>query len=67
MIPRFALIIIFLTCTVFTYVESAYMRDHVAMLEGKANGVVFWMWFYRALAVVFFFIAAFFSGSLFRR
>jgi hypothetical protein len=43
------------------------MHDHVRMLEGRANSVTFWMWFYRALAVIFFFSAAFFSGSLFRR
>jgi hypothetical protein len=67
MIPRLALILIFLTGTVFAYIESAYMRDHSAMLEGKANGVIFWMWFYRGIAVAFFFIAAFFSGSFFRR
>ncbi len=67
LIPRLALILVFLAGAAFTYIESTYMRDHAASLGQKGDSVTFWMWFYRILAMVFFFAASFFAGSIFRR
>ncbi len=67
MVPRLALILIFLCGSIFAYIESVYMRDHAAFLGDKSSSVVFWMWVYRAIAVASFFAASFFSGAFFRR
>lgn len=66
-IPRIALILIFVTGMIFTYVESVYMRDHAAELGPNGADVTTWMWGYRALAVAFLFASAFIIGSFFRR
>ncbi|MBS1904835.1 MAG: hypothetical protein JSS75_14105 [Bacteroidetes bacterium] len=67
LIPRIALILVFVAGMIFTYIESTYMRDHAASLGPKGSDVSFWMWAYRLFAVAFLFAAAFVLGSFFRR
>ena len=67
MIPRLALILIFLCGSIFAYIESVYMRDHAAFLGDKGSSVTFWMWAYRIIAAACFFAASFFGGAFFRR
>ncbi|HYM21334.1 MAG TPA: hypothetical protein VEW28_10090 [Candidatus Kapabacteria bacterium] len=66
-VPRVALILIFLAGAVFAFIESAYMRDHAAALGPRGGGVSIWMWVYRAVGIASFFAASFVAGSFFRR
>jgi hypothetical protein len=66
-VPRAALILIFLTGAAFAYVESVYMRDHAAALGSQGGTAVFWMWVYRAVGLACFFAGAFVAGSFFRK
>lgn len=65
-IPRIALILIFVTGVFFCYTESTYMRDHAASLGPNGTDVATWMWAYRVLALAFLFATAFMIGSFFR-
>ena len=67
LLPRIAIILVFLTGAVFAFIESAYLRDHAASLGEKGMGIATWMWVYRILAFAMIMGASFIVGGFFRR
>jgi hypothetical protein len=66
-VPRVALILIFLAGAAFAYAESIYMRDHAESLGAGGGAASTWMWIYRVVGFACFFAAAFVAGSFFRK
>jgi len=66
-LPRIAIILIFVTGAVFAYIESIYLRDHAASLGDKAGSVMTWFWLYRIIAMALIFAASFIAGGFWRR
>ena len=67
LIPRIALILIFLAGAGFAYTESIYMHDHAVRLGQQGGPPLTWMWIYRVIGFACFFAAAFIAGSFFRK
>jgi len=67
LVPRIAIIVIFVSGAAFAYIESVYLRDHAASLGDKAGSVTTWMWVYRVIAMALVFAAAFIAGGFWRR
>jgi hypothetical protein len=67
LLPRLAIIVLFISGAAFAYIESVYLRDHAASLGEKGTSVITWMWFYRALAMALILAAAFITGGFWRK
>ena len=67
LLPRIAIIVIFVGAAVFAYIESVYLRDQAASLGDKAGSVTTWMWVYRIIAMALIFAATFIAGGFWRR
>jgi hypothetical protein len=67
LLPRLALIIIFVAGAIFAYIESVYLRDHGESLGEKGGSILTWMLIYRIVAMAMIFAASFITGGFWRR
>ena len=67
LLPRLAIILIFVTGAIFAYIESVYLRDHAASLGEKGTSVTTWMWIYRVVAIALLLASSFIMGGFWRR
>jgi len=67
LLPRIAIIVIFVAGAAFAYIESIYLRDHAATLGDKGTSVNTWMWVYRVIAMALLLASSYIAGGFLRR
>jgi hypothetical protein len=67
LIPRLFLALFFLALSVLAFIESRYLASTAFALSEKSGSVAFWMWMFRAGAVLFVLFAAILLLGLLRK